>query len=107
MFLTVLVISCSFMFAQQKGCSKKCAKAGAKCNTMTVDSQVDIADIKCNHAENEKCDPVSCPRAAAEANMQVTTTVVTTTDAAQCNHKKSWWKVWGKKNEDCCKKVTP
>jgi len=98
------------MFSQQKACCKKGMEPGAKCNTktaMTVNSQVDLADIKCNHPETEKCDPATCPRGAAEAKMQITTEVVTTTEAQTCDHKKSWWKFWKKQDQDCCKKVNP
>lgn len=85
-------------------------ESGAKCKTKTtvsIDNQVDLSSIKCNHPETEKCDPASCPRAATEAKMQVTTDVVTTTEAPKCDHKKSWWKFWGKQKQDCCKKVNP
>jgi len=107
--LSILLLATSMMFAQQKACCKKGMEPGAKCNTMTtmtVNDQGDMSAVQCNHAADVKCDPATCPKAAAEVNAQMTTSEGITMDAPKCDHKKSRWAFW-KDEKDCCKSLNP
>ncbi len=103
MIALVVLLSLSLTFAEGKDCCKK--GGGPKCDSAQKASTDQNGDnptkaVACNHSADAPCD---MDKAAAGTATQTGTDG----NAEKCDHKKSWWKVWGSKDKDCCKNATP